>query len=143
MHFLECTWLMPAHPFEFRRGKTRHDKITALGHKGWCTLLKVAALFKAAPVVPEDRRPNRSKRFIQKRRTVHLSGQADRLHPMTAVHVQLGDGHVRGGPPIRWILFGPEGFGTRNRKFRLADFNLAPCLINQRCLHAGCAYVDP
>ena len=67
-----------AKPHQLRRGEARHRLHAGDGGEAGAPLAEFARLGEGAPVVVQDRRPQRPVVGAERHRPVHLSGKADR-----------------------------------------------------------------
>ena len=107
---------------------------------------KIAALFFAAQVAPDERRPNDFVGDVQHDGAMHLSGKSDArdlIRLQAGVGQSLPHGDAAGAPPVFRILFGPSDLRRgEGRVFFGRGRNDASVFTDNQGARTTGAYVD-
>ena len=141
---LENIGFVFSHPGEFRGCKTWKDNIASQRPE-----LRIGVqrqgLLVAARIVPENARAQHLVIVIQKRRAVHMTGEADALDGGQFLGMsgfQPGDRLFRGADPIGRVLFRPARMRPRYVHCSRCGTDDPLAAVDQQCLHPGRTEVD-
>ena len=133
-------------PHRLRRGEAGHREVAGAAQEIGNAPFELRAFGEGAAVVPQDRRPQRLVRRVEKGRAVHLAGQADAGESRERVRRVAAhglDGGLDAFDPVVGILLAPQRFRTRHveRGGRLGDGSLLG--VDQQRLDRRRADVEP
>ena len=140
---------MLAHPEQLGRRESGHGQVARHPTQRGPRAFKRGALLTAAPIVPENTRPQHSAGGIKQRRAVHLTRQSDctargQLCRMAAF--QRVTARLRRLPPRVGVLLTPPIVRTLHGEWMAGGANhaLVPtrCMFDEHQLHARRAEID-
>ncbi|KXF76660.1 hypothetical protein ATN84_11490 [Paramesorhizobium deserti] len=143
--FLEDLRLVPRHPDELRRGEAGHGRVRRADHEIRHSLQQLRAFAAAAPVIPQDRRPQHPALAVEQGGAVLLAGKADAFHLSESLGREIPDprdGLLRGLPPFLRILLRPHRPRPQDldRSRSLGDQRLI--LVEKHGLYGRCTDID-
>jgi hypothetical protein len=129
-------------PQQLGRGEARERAVAGQLHepREADPRLDLVALRLRAPVVPQDRRPQRAIGAVERDEPVHLARQPD---TRGARGVELLQHLGSAAPPVLGVLFAPPGARRRQRVGALGDREHRAALVDREALDRRGADVEP